>query len=229
MTALKAAESEAPIKTAESAAAVKAAESEAPIKAAFDAGELQRAATILLEVYGSEIYRFLVARLRDHEMAADVFGDFTEDLWRGIGAFRWACSARTWGYTLARHAASRSIKQNRRRARRDVSLSRAGPLSEIAAQVRSQTAVELRTEPKERLSALRRQLPETEQMLLMLRVNRGLPWLDIARVLTAGTVEDAMQLPAEQLAAEATRLRKRFQKAKEKLRKLAEEAGLLTD
>jgi hypothetical protein len=56
---------------------------------------------------------------------------------------------------------------------------------------------------------------------------RELPWLDIARILASGPLDGVMSLPPEVLNAEATRLRKRFQKAKEKLRKLAAEAGLL--
>lgn len=202
---------------------------EGRIKAAFDAGELQLSATLLLELYGPEIFRFLVAKLHDAEMAADVFGDFTEDLWRGIAGFRWACSSRAWAYTLARHAASRTIKQQRKCARRNVSLSRAEPLSQIAERVRSQTSAQLRTETRGRFAALRRQLAEDEQLLLILRVNRELPWLDIARILANGSVSEAMQLSPEALTTEAARLRKRFQKAKEKLRRLAAEAGLIAE
>lgn len=200
---------------------------EARMRAAFDSGDLHLAASLLLDAYGSEILRFLGSRLRDPELTSEVFGDFTEDLWRGLGGFRWACSARAWAYTLARHAASRAIRQKRRYAGRSVPLSRAGPLSEIADRVRSQTAVLLRTEGRERLSDLRRSLPELEQTLLILRVNRQLPWIDIARILAVGPLDDVMALTPEVLNAEATRLRKRFQKAKERLRKLAAEAGLL--
>jgi len=205
------------------------ATSEQPIRDAFERGDLQRAASLLLDAYGSEVLRFLDSRLRDSELASEVFGDFTEDLWRGMAGFRWECSARAWAYTLARHAASRAIRQKRRRGGRNVPLSRAGPLSEIAERVRSDTALPLRTEPRDQLVELRRSLPELEQTLLLLRVNRQLAWLDIARILASGPLDGVMTLPPEALHAEATRLRKRFQKAKEKLRKLAVEAGLLGD
>jgi RNA polymerase sigma-70 factor (ECF subfamily) len=199
------------------------------IRAAFGQGNLEGAATALLESYGSEIFGFLLARLRNAELASEAFGDFTEDLWRGLAGFRWVCSARTWAYTLARHAASRAIRQRRRRGARLVSLSRAGPISELADRVRSETAIVLRTETRSRMAELREQLPVEDQMLLMLRVNRGLPWLDIARIMAGGSVEEAIELPTEALSAEASRLRKRFQKAKEKLRRLATEAGLLSN
>jgi RNA polymerase sigma-70 factor (ECF subfamily) len=200
-------------------------QAEARIRGAFDSQDLRTAATLLLELYGAEIYGFLVARLRSSELAAEVFSDFTEDLWRGIGSFRWVCSSRAWAYTLARHAASRAIRRRKRAP--VVSLSRAGPLSEIADRIRVETAAALKTETRDRFVQLRQQLPLQDQMLLMLRVNRELPWLDIARIMGDGSNGGA--LPPQSYAATATRLRKRFQKAKEKLRKMAEEAGLLAD
>jgi RNA polymerase sigma-70 factor (ECF subfamily) len=199
------------------------------IHSAFAQGDLEGAATALLEIYGGEIFGFLVIRLRNKELATEAFADFTEDLWRGLAGFRWMCSARAWAYTLARHAASRTIRQRRRRGAHVVSLSSAGPLSELAERVRSETGIALRTTTRNRIVELREQLPIGDQMLLMLRVNRGLPWLDIARIMARGSVDDAVELPTERLTTEATRLRKRFQKAKEKLRRLATEAGLLTD
>src|SRR6478609_8622769 len=100
------------------------------IRSAFNRGDLERAATTLLEFYGAEIFGFLVARLRNTELASEAFADFTEDLWRGLAGFRWMCSARAWAYTLARHAASRASRQRRRRGAHVVQLSDAGPISE---------------------------------------------------------------------------------------------------
>ncbi len=203
-------------------------DAEERIRSAFTRGDLEGAATTLLELYGGEIFGFLVARLRNTELASEAFADFAEDLWRGLSGFRWLCSARAWAYTLARHAASRAIRQRRRRGAHVVPLSRAGPISEVAERVRSETAIILRTNTRSRLAELREQLPVGDQMLLLLRVNRGLPWLDIARIMARGPAGEALDLPTEALTSEASRLRKRFQKAKEKLRRMAEEAGLLT-
>jgi hypothetical protein len=63
-----------------------------------ESGEKQRAATTLLEAYGRELLRFLIARLRDRDAASEVFSQFTEDLWRGLDGFRWKCSARVWSF-----------------------------------------------------------------------------------------------------------------------------------
>lgn len=199
------------------------------IRAAHEAGDLRVAATLLMEGYGPEIYGFLASRLRDREFTADVFGDFAEDVWRGLKGFQWGCSVRTWAYTVARRAASRGIRGRRRRGARDVPLSHAGPLSEIAERVRSETSIQLRTTKQTRMAALREQLPELERELLILRVNRQLAWLEIARIVSEATTEDALNFTDAELQTEAARLRKRFQKAKEKLRQLAEQAGLLTE
>jgi RNA polymerase sigma-70 factor (ECF subfamily) len=199
------------------------------LRDSFANGDLRATATQIMEAYGGEVYSFLAARLRDPEMTADVFGDFTEDLWRGLATFRWDCSARAWTYTIARHAASRGIRRWRRRGARCLPLSRAGPLSQIAERIRTGTSLALQTSKRNRIAELRERLPEVEQTLLMLRVNRELPWREIARIMAAGSRQSALELGPDELDAEAARLRKRFQKAKEKLRRMAQEIGLLSD
>ncbi len=193
------------------------------IRALCEAGDKKRAATLLLEGYGREVFGFLVARLRDREAASDVFSQFTEDLWRGLEGFRWQCSARVWSYTLARHAASRYIDDVRRRRGRNVPLSRAGPLSEIAERIRTGTRAGAQTEARSRIAQLRESLPVDDQTLLILRVNRKLGWREIAQIM----LRDGESPDDEALAKEAARLRKRYQLAKDKLRQMAVEQGLV--
>jgi RNA polymerase sigma-70 factor, ECF subfamily len=76
---------------------------------------------------------------------------------------------------------------------------------------------------KDRFQELRAQLPEADQALLILRVDRDLGWLELAEILL-GPESDPT---SEQLKTEAARLRKRFQLVKSRLRELVEEAGLL--
>jgi RNA polymerase sigma-70 factor (ECF subfamily) len=196
---------------------------ERKIRAHFDAGDRKAAATALLEGYGREVLGFLIARLRDRDAAADVFSQFTEDLWKGLDGFRWQCSARVWAYTLARHAASHYIKDARRRRGRNVGLSRAGPLSAVEQKIRTATMTSARTEARSRVAQLRDSLPGEDQTLLLLRVNRRLEWREIAQVMAGEgkAVSDAA------LDKEAVRLRKRFQLAKDKLRRMAVEQGLV--
>jgi RNA polymerase sigma-70 factor (ECF subfamily) len=80
-----------------------------------------------------------------------------------------------------------------------------------------------RTENKSQIRQLRERLPQADQALLILRINRRLGWTEIARILgDEGEASDAATL-----AREAARLRKRYQTAKEKLRRLAEAEGLV--
>ncbi len=198
------------------------AELEANIRAHSDKGQLRQATTLLLEGYGREVLGFLITRLRDRDAGGEVFSRFTEDLWRGIASFRWQCSARVWAYTLARHAASRYQRETRRRRLVQLPLSVAGPISAIAEQIRTGTLASARTETKSQLRLLRERLPLEDQTLLILRINRGLAWSEIAQVmLHEGEVEDQALLEKG-----AARLRQRYQAAKHKLRAMADQSGL---
>ena len=193
------------------------------IRVLCEAGDRKRAATLLLEGYGREVFGFLVSRMRDRDAASDVFSQFSEDLWRGLEGFRWQCSARVWSYTLARHAASRYIDEARRRRGRNVPLSRAGPLSEIVEKIRTGTRAGARTESRSRIAQLRESLPVDDQTLLILRVNRKLGWREIAQIM----LRDGETSGDDDLEREAGRLRKRYQLAKDKLRQMAVEQGLV--
>ena len=189
---------------------------ETEIRKLCDGGDYRTATTRILRTYGPEIFRFLYARLRAEDLASDAFSQFTEDLWRGLHAFRWRCSARAWAYTVARHAASRTLDATRRN-RRLVPLSDAEELAELEYKVRTQTLTFLRSEVRGQLERLRDELPAEDQMLLLLRVNRHLRWKEIAQVI----LDDGQEIPAARLVEEATRLRKRFQMLKEKLRRMS--------
>ena len=87
-------------------------------------------------------------------------------------------------------------------------------VSAIAEQVRSET--------RTALARLRDELPEEDRELLVLRIDRGLAWEELARVLLgADVVSDAA------LVRESARLRKRFQLVKERLRERARALGIL--
>ena len=187
-------------------------ELERRIRSQVEAAALEDAATQALRGYGPEILGFLVNAANDEELAVDAFSHFSEDLWRGLAGFRWEASLRTWAYTLARHALVRAARSKRRD--RNV-----GPLSTsaaeaIVAEVRTQTLTFLRTESRNKVATLRASLSSEEQMLLTLRVDRGLAWRDIARVL--GDFEAAPS--NEALTRQVATLRKRFERIKNRLR-----------
>jgi RNA polymerase sigma-70 factor (ECF subfamily) len=193
--------------------AIDHAELEARIGARLDAGDLSGAATEAIRGFGPQILGYLVSIVRDESSASDVFSAFCEDLWRGIGTFRRDASFRTWAYTLAWHAAVRSLRDpfRKRGGRLDT-----GAAEALANQVRSTTALHLRDTSKEALAKIRANLAPEEQTLLVLRIDQDLSWTEIAHVL-AGSGEP----PSEAM------LRKRFERLKEKLRREAEALGLL--
>jgi RNA polymerase sigma-70 factor (ECF subfamily) len=186
---------------------------EAQIGRLLEAGELPAAASIIIRGYGPAVLGYLASLTRDEDRADDAFSQFCEDLWCGLPEFRRDSSARTWVYTLAWHA---WLRQEREAYRRRVRPLLTEELSRIAAEVRTTTALHFRSEAKDAVARLREQLTPSEQSLLMLRVDRGLSWSEVA---------DVMSTPEEPLDPRTTS--KRFQRVKDKLRKLAEDAGLL--
>jgi RNA polymerase sigma-70 factor (ECF subfamily) len=184
------------------------------------AGSIDEATTLVLQELGPSIFRYLVARVRDVALASDAFSRFSEDLWRGMPGYSARAPLRVWAYTIARNAAGQELRgQKRHRSNRsDFSETLS---SRVADRVRTETVAWHRTEVKNQFADLRSRLDEEEQELLYLRVNEKLGWDEISKVhLGEGaTPEDQKR--------EAARLRKRFQLAREKLRKLARAEGLI--
>jgi len=178
-------------------------------------GEFQAAATAALHGFGPQILGYLAATLRSDDAAYEVFGQFSEELWKSIATFRGHSSFKTWVYKIVMHSISRYRRDGFRR-RGQALLS--AELSAIAEQVRSQTPPFQRTEIKDRLAVLRASLDPYEQTLLFLRIDQALPWNDVAAVIAAQG--DPVDVAA---------LRKRFERAKLKLRKLVQQEGLLDD
>jgi RNA polymerase sigma-70 factor (ECF subfamily) len=77
----------------------------------------------------------------------------------------------------------------------------------------------LRTEVKDKVAALRAQLDEEDRTILVLRIDRKLAWQDIARVLADEELSDA------EATKRSAALRKRFERIKDRLRKLAGEGA----
>lgn len=102
----------------------------------------------------------------------------------------------------------RSARAPYRRKKKRLATSAA---SALAADVRSSTLAHLKPANLDRLAEARRGMTPEEQTLLILRVDRGLAWRDIAVVLAGEGGESG---DAEREAA----LRKRFERLKDKLR-----------
>jgi RNA polymerase sigma-70 factor (ECF subfamily) len=192
---------------------------EAELEAHIRSRAFDRAATHALETYGAELYGFLVTLAGGESDATEIYAQVCEDLWNGLPNFGRRCSVRTWLYVLARHAAARYRRSpwNHRTRRTDDSR-----LDEFVARSRTQTQPWLCTDVKDRFSALRQSLDADDRALLVLRVDRALPWQEVARVML-----DEDKPGEETLSREVDRLTKRFQLLKDDLRRRAREAGLV--
>jgi RNA polymerase sigma-70 factor (ECF subfamily) len=182
---------------------------DASLRAACEAGRWADAATLTFTTYGDEILGYLVAMTRNQTDADDAFSIFGEMMWTALPKFRFECSMRTWAYQIARHALGR--------IRRDPHRRRAQPLDPVVdalvAQVRTKTASFLQSETRDKVAAIRAALPPDDQALLILRINRQLPWRDIARAMSDDDEPDDAAIDRR-----AAALRKRFERLKLDLR-----------
>lgn len=187
---------------------------ERDVRALCDAGDHAAAATAALRGYGPELYSFLAAIHRDD--ADDVFSEVSARMWRGIPKFAWQSSLRTWAYTIARNT-SLTVRS---KGKREVALDDS-EAAKLAVEVRTATKSYLRTEAKTKFAEIRSALPVEDQELLILRVDRGLDWKELAQTLADAELDEAA------LKREAARLRKRFSVLKDKLLEAGRAAGLV--
>lgn len=178
----------------------------------------------VLSGYGPEIYGFLVSTHGTYGDADEIFSSFSESLWRSLGAFDLRCSARTWAYRIARGASVDHFRAQSRR--RESPASSPGKHAELAVRIRTATAEHLKTENKTALQSLRDELSESDRALLVLRVDRGLGWKELALVM-AGGADGNEALDDTVLERESAKLRQRFQTVKRRLQELGRQRGLI--
>jgi RNA polymerase sigma-70 factor (ECF subfamily) len=184
------------------------------VRALIAAGEIDRATDEALRAYGPELIGWLCSIFAEEADAHDAFSRMSEELWKSLRRYDGRCSVRTWCYMLARHAASRV--RARPSTQREVLVSSIPSVVHVVTQLWSSTVRrELRTANV--YSEIRRKLDEDDQLLLVLRVDKDLPWRDIAQVMLG---EDA---GAEDITRKAAALRKQFERVKERLKELAAE------
>jgi RNA polymerase sigma-70 factor, ECF subfamily len=200
---------------------VERARLEDDVRALCEKGDMDGAATMALRAYGGEIFGFLLAVHHDEAMASDAFSTFAEGLWRSLAKFEWNATLRTWAYAIARNAARGARRDARRQDKGGVRVGESA-LEEVAQAVKTETLGFMRTEKRTRLQGLRDALEPEDRALLVLRIDRGLAWNELARVL----YERDEPLDEASTVREAARLRKRFQHLKERLREAAKREGL---
>ena len=176
-------------------------------------GKYEEAASTTIRQLGPQVLSYLAAILHSEADAHEVFSQFAEDLWKGLPGFRGESSLRGWAYRIAWHASARFVRDPYRRRGRRLETAE---FSRIAEEVRSALAPE-QSWRSQRVALLRSMLEPAEKALLILRVDRGLSWREVA-VALADEGED----PPTEVA-----LRKRFERLKEKLGRAARQQGLL--
>jgi RNA polymerase sigma-70 factor (ECF subfamily) len=175
-------------------------------------GDVRGAATLVIREHGPAVLNYLRAVLRDEDLAADAFSLFAEWTWTAIDRFRGASSIRTWAFGVAHNAARRVRDEAWQRRRKRL---RTGEASRIALDIRTRSAVRREREAEE-LAELRKHLTTEEQNLLVLRVELELDWNEIAEIVSS-----------DGEPATAAALRKRFERVKDRIGRLARERGLV--
>jgi RNA polymerase sigma-70 factor (ECF subfamily) len=185
---------------------------DAEVSARLAAGDPGGAAACVVEGLGPGVLGYLVAILGSRDDGEEVFAQVVEQVLTGIAGFRGESTVKTWTYRIAWRTAMRFREDPHRRMQ---------PLnselaSELAARVRETTATYRRTGARDWLAQVRAGLSPEEQSLLTLRIDRGLSWAEVGAVM--GTGDDP---------AELARLRKQYERLKERLQEAARRDGLL--
>ncbi|MEQ9499071.1 MAG: sigma-70 family RNA polymerase sigma factor [Deltaproteobacteria bacterium] len=173
---------------------------------------VREAVSLAIETYGPELLGYVVALERSEHDAHEIFSTFCEDVVRGLAGFEGRASLRTWLYLVLRNARAR---HHRKKAPQHVPISRLA--SQLVDRTRTATAPFRRTTVKDAYRRLREQLEPEDQEMLILRVDRALSWLEVARILGADEDDEKRRAAA---------LRKRFERVKLQLAQLAAEADL---
>jgi RNA polymerase sigma-70 factor (ECF subfamily) len=192
------------------------------VRAFAGAGDVRRAVDVALRALGPDVLGFLSGVLRNDADADEVFAEVSVRFWQSLETFQWRCSLRTWLHVIAGREATRLRLRDRRHVQGRVPISQ---LAEVIAAVITETRSRERSARQRAVERLRAELPEEDRILLVLRIDRGLPYDEIALAF----VEDPERCSDEEREREAARLRQRYHLIKKRLTKRARDEGLLPE
>jgi RNA polymerase sigma-70 factor, ECF subfamily len=173
----------------------------------LDRQDYNGALTLAEQGYGPGILGYLHSMARCPTDADDAYGDFQLALVKGIRAFERRCLFRTYAYTIARNAMCKVAKAHRPLG---------SPVGSSVPDPKSSRKAWQRTSALAQLERLRALLTDEERELFVLRVDREMPFSEIALVLSSGTPHGMISEAA---------CKQRFLRLKDKLSKLHQEIG----
>lgn len=188
------------------------------VRELVEAGDVSGAVSKVVRDLGPEILGFLSRVMGNDDDADEVFAAVSHRLWRSLAAFQWNSSLRTWVHVIAHNEMQRFRKDAKRHVHARIS-----ELASVLAAVKTETRGRQLSALEHTISRLREELPEQDRAILVLRIDRALPWDEIALAFS----EDPERCSPEERQREAARLRKRFQLVRDRLAKRARAEGLL--
>lgn len=145
----------------------------------------ERAATLLVARHADALARF-VASVGERAAVADVVQDTFVRAFGSLDAFRGESSLRTWLFTIAR----RLVLDRRRAERREPERVALGETTAASAYDTLDSLVAVETQARVRAALAR--LTTLQREVFLLRVNDGLSYRDIARIV--GSTEGAARV-----------------------------------
>ncbi len=83
-------------------------------------GDFSGAANEAIRSLGPKVVGYLRTMFRNEDDVADAFGQWAENLWKGLGTFEGRASFRTWAFRLAWNAALNMHGQAHRKRERQL-------------------------------------------------------------------------------------------------------------
>jgi RNA polymerase sigma-70 factor (ECF subfamily) len=136
------------------------------------------AADQLVRRYLADVYAVALRVLSDVDMAQDATQETFVNALRALRSFRGDASFRTWLLRIAMNCARSGVRRSRHR--REVGLD---ALPETVAQESDAAQTVVERAEAQRILRLLDQLPEKQRLAVSLRVNQGLSYQEIGRVL----------------------------------------------
>ncbi len=144
---------------------------------ALDRGDREAALGLLMDAYGSVLFRYCLHMLTDRQLAEDVHQTTFVQAFEGLARFGRGSTLRTWLFGIARHRCLDALKISRRRRARFHAVE---TLPEVPA---GETGAERRLLAREAARALERcllRLAASTRAAVLLRYQAGLSYPEMA-------------------------------------------------